>query len=135
MREPDPDRPEARISEAEWTVMEVLWARGPQLAQDVVRVLQEDRPWEDQTIRTLLRRLVKKGAVDTTREGKAFRYRAAVERDDCVRDAGRSLLRRLARGSASPLLATFVEEAELTRDEIADLRRLLDEKSKDEDAS
>lgn len=109
--------------------MEVLWADGAQLAQEVVAALRRQRSWEDRTIRTLLRRLVKKGAVSTSAEGKAYRYAASVEREACVRDAGRSLLRRLAPGSVSPLLATFVREAPLSAADIAELRRLLDEKA------
>src|SRR5688500_12646541 len=117
-----------RISEAEWQVMDVLWrSDAPLTAGDVVEALTgAGSDWEPATIKTMLNRLVKKGALRFKAEGKRYLYTPAVTRQACVRSAGRSFLDRVFGGAAAPLIAHFVEDAELSKDEIAELRRLLD---------
>jgi BlaI family transcriptional regulator, penicillinase repressor len=120
-----------RISEAEWQVMDVLWQRSPLTANDVCAELA--RPpracdWEAATIKTMLNRLVKKGALRFKADGKRYLYTPAVTRGACVRTEGRSFLDRVFGGAAGPLIAHFVEDAKLSKAEIAQLRRLLDRK-------
>ena len=120
-----------RISEAEWQVMDVLWSSGgaPLAAGDVVDALAKTgSDWEPATIKTMLNRLVKKGALRFKAEGKRYLYTPAVTREACVRSEGRSFLDRVFGGAAGPLIAHFVEDAKLSADEIAELRRLLDRK-------
>ena len=119
-----------RISEAEWHVMDVLWTRSPQTANEIVEQLARQTDWEPATIKTMLNRLVKKGALKFKAEGKRYLYAPAVTRDACVRTEGRSFLDRVFGGAAGPLIAHFVEDANLSRDEIAELRRLLDRKGR-----
>ena len=67
-----------RIADSEWRVMQVLWDRGPQTANDVVSALSGEVNWKPRTVKTLISRLVKKGAVKVTEEGYRYRYSAAV---------------------------------------------------------
>ena len=119
-----------RISEAEWQVMDVLWSRSPLTASDVVDAIAGKSDWEPATIKTMLNRLVKKGALKFKSEGKRYLYAPAVSRDACVRTEGRSFLDRVFGGAAGPLIAHFVEDARLSKDEIEQLRRLLDRKGR-----
>lgn len=119
-----------RISEAEWVVMDVLWARSPLAASDVVDALAGRCEWEAATIKTMLNRLVKKGALRFKTEGKRYWYAPAVTREACVRTAGRTFLDRVFGGAAAPMIAHFVEDAKLSKDEIAQLRRLLERKAR-----
>ena len=119
-----------RISEAEWTVMEVVWRRHPISALEVVQELVHARDWQDQTIRTMMRRLVAKKALTYRAEGKVFYYEPAVTRDQCVRVASQSFLRRVLGGAVQPLLVQLVQEAKLSPAEIAELKRILREKEK-----
>jgi BlaI family transcriptional regulator, penicillinase repressor len=119
-----------RISEAEWQVMDVLWQRSPQTANEVVEALARRVDWEPATIKTMLNRLVKKGALKFKTEGKRYLYAPAVTRDACVRTEGRSFLDRVFGGAAGPLIAHFVEDANLSKDEITELRRMLDRKGR-----
>src|SRR5215217_7092197 len=105
-----------RISEAEWQVMDVLWQRSPQTANEVVAALARGE-WEPATIKTMLTRLVKKGALKFKTDGKRYLYVRAVTRDACVRTEGRSFLDRVFGGAAGPLIAHFVEDAKLSKDE------------------
>jgi len=128
-----------QISDAEWEVMKVVWDHGPLAAGDVVRRLAElpadhpGRKWRPRTVKTLLSRLVRKGAVATREEetpgpeggGRRFLYRAQAARDQVVRQESRSFLARVFNGSVAPALLHFLEDAQLTRDEIEQLRQTL----------
>src|ERR1700761_5319364 len=107
-----------RISEAEWVVMEVLWQqRSPLTALEVVQQLKDCPQWQDQTIRTMLRRLIRKKAVAYKAEGKTFYYSPAVSREQCVRVESRSFLQRVFGGAVQPLLVQLVQESELSPEE------------------
>ncbi|MEM7307425.1 MAG: BlaI/MecI/CopY family transcriptional regulator [Planctomycetota bacterium] len=115
-----------RISDAEWAVMATIWDQHPRTAAEVAAALA-DRAWSVRTVKTLLGRLVKKGVLGFEVDGKRYLYRPRVERDAYVQAESRSFLARHG-GAASPLLAHFVREGALSADELAELRRLLDEK-------
>jgi len=118
------------ISDAEWEVMHVLWERSTATAQDVHAALDRGRQWSPRTVKTLLSRLVKKGALRFEVEGKRYLYRPRVSREQCVRAESRSFADRVLGGSASPLIATFLRESKLSPREIDELRALLDEKAR-----
>lgn len=117
-----------RISEAEWLVMKVLWEHSPRTANEVAEVLDGQTDWKPKTIKTLLSRLVQKKALGFERAGKAYRYRPLVSEEACARLRRRTLLRRVYDGALTPMLAAFIEDEDLTPEEIAELRRLLDRK-------
>ena len=119
------------ISEAEWLIMEVLWNTGrPVTALEVVQELSGRKAWQDQTIRTMLRRLIRKKAVRYKADGKIYYYSAAVTREQCVRGESRSFLERVFGGAVQPLLVQLMQESRLSADEIAELRRILRQKEK-----
>src|SRR5262245_51437373 len=117
-----------RISDAEWQVMQVLWTDAPLTANQIVQLLAPDSGWNPRTIKTMLNRLVNKGALKFDTEGKRYLYRPAVSRDACVRGESRSFLQRVFGGKLGPMLAHFVEDERLTKAEIEKLKRLLDSK-------
>jgi len=119
-----------KISEAEWRVMKVLWAKSPLTANEVVDALSAATRWSDKTIKTLINRLTKKGALGFKRQGRMYLYHPRVEEADCARAEGRSFLRRVYGGALTPMLAAFLEEQSLSRSEIAELKRILDDKGR-----
>lgn len=121
-----PEQPE-RISEAEHAVMEVLWERAPQSAQDVCAKVAESRGWSLPTVKTLLSRLVTKQALSTQRDGKRFLYSPAMARSDYVGTESRRLVDRLFGGRAAPLFAHLAESESLSDSDIAEIEALLKE--------
>jgi BlaI family penicillinase repressor len=119
-----------RISDAEWSVMSVLWDRHPLTANDVVAALADKTGWSAATIKTMLNRLVRKRALKFKRDGKRYHYVPAVSRSLCIRNETRGLTDRLFGGATAAMLAHFVEDARLSRDEIDQLRQLLDRKER-----
>ena len=117
-----------RISDAEWVVMAVLWEQSPRTAGEVVEALAGRESWSAATIKTMLNRLVRKRALKFKADGKRYLYSPAVSRQACVRSETRGLVDRLFGGATGALLAHFVEDARLSREEIDELRRMLDRK-------
>jgi BlaI family penicillinase repressor len=118
-----------RISDAEWDVMEPIWEAGACTAADVIRRLRATHDWNHSTIRTLLARLVEKGALAYDVDGPRYIYRAAVSRQQCVRAEGRSFLAKAFGGDVAALVAHFVAESPLDRKQIQQLRRVLARKN------
>jgi BlaI family transcriptional regulator, penicillinase repressor len=116
-----------RISEAEHAVMEVLWADAPLDATNVADRLATAQGWTLATVKTLLGRLVSKGALATEADGRKFLYRPAIAREDYVAGEGRRLVDRLFGGKLSPLIAQFAEREQLTPQDIAEIEALLKE--------
>lgn len=121
-----------QITEAESIVMDVLWARHPQAADEVVAALAEREQWQEPTIKTLLNRLLKKGAIRAEKAGRRYLYSPVLRREDWVLGESQGLLERLFDGRVAPLVAHFSQQRKLSRDDIAELRRLLEEIDDDE---
>ena len=115
-----------QISEAESVVMDVLWQRSPLSAEDVVASLSGRQDWQEATIKTLLNRLLKKGAIAAEKDGRRYLYAPVLQRDAWVQGESESLLERMFGGRVAPLVAHFSEQRKLSRKDIAELRKLLD---------
>jgi predicted transcriptional regulator len=116
-----------RISEAEHAVMEALWDESPLAASDVCDRVCERREWSIPTVKTLLSRLVAKGAVATEPDGRRFLYTPLIERADYVGSESRRLVDRLFGGRAAPLFAHLAEAEALTDEDLAEIEALLKE--------
>ena len=119
-----------KISDSEWLIMDVLWRRHPATAAEIAQELSPRTQWHDQTVRTMLRRLIDKKAVKFRAEGKTYYYEPAVTRERCVHLESRSFLERVFGGSAKPLLIHMMQDADLSQDDIAELKRLLAKRGK-----
>lgn len=123
--------PAPDISESEWSVMEALWESSPQTASEVTRTLKPTMQWAENTVRTLLTRLVEKGALKTGENSSGTRiYLPAVKREACVRAESDSFLQRVFQGAAKPLLVHFAQNSKLTAEEVKELKKLLDQSLK-----
>src|SRR5687767_13236380 len=107
------------ISDSEWAVMEVLWKDCPQTASELTKALRPSMHWAENTVRTLLTRLVEKGAVKTGENPSGTRiFSPAVKREACVGAESESFMQRVFRGAAKPLLVHFAQNAQLTPEEV-----------------
>ena len=116
------------IAESEWSVMEALWESSPQTASEVTKTLRPTMNWAENTVRTLLMRLVEKGALKTAENASGTRtFLPAVKREDCVRAESESFMQRIFGGAAKPLLVHFAQNSKLTAEEVKELKKLLDQ--------
>jgi predicted transcriptional regulator len=121
-----------QISEAESIVMDVLWRQQPLAAEDVVAALAESQQWQEPTIKTLLNRLLKKGAIKASKDGRRYLYTPVLQRQAWMLGESQGLLERLFDGRVAPLVAHFSEHRKLSRKDIAELRKLLEELEDDD---
>jgi BlaI family penicillinase repressor len=119
-----------RITQAEWQVMAVVWERAPVPASEVAERLHENQQWSLATVRTLLRRLVEKGALAQRAEGKRFIYTPLVTMEACVRQETESFWDRVLGRAPSAALIHLVQRADLSKEDIQELRRILRKKEK-----
>ena len=123
---------EEKITEAELEVMEVLWqAEGPMPIADVRGALEQSHSWDGSTVKTLLRRLCEKKAVEAEKR-EVFYYRPLLSRREYQIWSTRSLIDKVYLGSARSLVAALVEHDQLTGADIAELRALLDALDREE---
>ncbi|MEX0914911.1 MAG: BlaI/MecI/CopY family transcriptional regulator [Wenzhouxiangellaceae bacterium] len=115
-----------QISKAESQVMQFLWERHPATASDVFAALGSVNDWSEATVKTLLNRLKKKGAVATEPDGKRFLYRPAIERDAWVLEESSHMLNRLFDGRLAPLVSHFSNHGKLSREDLDELRDLIE---------
>jgi BlaI family transcriptional regulator, penicillinase repressor len=115
------------ISEAESAVMEVLWRTSPISTEDVVAALKNRQDWQEATIKTLLNRLLNKGAISAQRDGRRYLYSPVLQRDQWLAIESRGLLDRLFGGRVAPLVAHFSKQRKLTKKDLGELKRLIEE--------
>jgi BlaI family penicillinase repressor len=120
-----------QISEAESVVMEVLWERSPIGAEEVVAALADAQQWQEATIKTLLNRLLNKGAIRAEKDGRRYLYSPLLKREDWLTRESKGLLDRLFGGRVAPLVAHFSEHRKLSRKDIAELKKLIEDLEND----
>lgn len=107
--------------------MQELWERSPQGADEIAATLGPRQGWQLATVKTLLNRLLQKGALTAERDGRRFLYAPAVPKDAWVADASLSVIDRLFGGRLAPLVAQFASERKLKPEDVAALKALLKE--------
>ena len=113
--------------------MESLWKRAPQTASEVAKALRKPTGWALNTVRTLLTRLVEKGALAVAENAAGVReFSPSVEREACVRAESAQFLDRVFQGAAKPLLMHFAANSKLSPDDLRELKRLFDQSLKNQ---
>lgn len=108
--------------------MEALWESSPQTASELTKTLRPTMNWAENTVRTLLTRLMDKGALKTAENASGTRtYLPAVKRESCVLAEGVSFMQRIFGGAAKPLLVHFAQNSKLTAEEVRELKKILDQ--------
>jgi BlaI family penicillinase repressor len=120
------DRPDAvKLGESETELMALLWAESPLGAAELAERARKQRGWSLTTVKTMLARLVEKGAVKARADGRRFLYSPAIARGEVAgAEAGR-LVDRLFGGRVSPLVAHLAERRDLSADDLAELERIV----------
>jgi len=107
--------------------MEVLWRTSPIATEGVVAALSRSSDWQEPTVKTLLNRLLKKGAISAAKDGRRYLYSPVLKREQWLSVESSGLLDRLFGGRVAPLVAHFSKQRKLTKKDIAELKRLISE--------
>ena len=119
------DNPKADISNAEFEVLDVLWDDYPATSSDIVKRLNQKKPWHDKTVKTLLGRLVKKGVVDFDKAQRQYLYRPLIAREDYTKKEATSFVSRIFKGKVAPLVAGFANQNSLSQQDVDELKALI----------
>lgn len=106
--------------------MEALWERGPLTSDGVVEAVSGRQDWAPGTVKTLITRLLHKGAIEGRREAGGYRYHPLLSRERYVGDESQSLVDRLFGGAVAPMVAHLAEQRPLTAEDIAGLKKLIE---------
>ncbi|MVX65341.1 CopY/TcrY family copper transport repressor [Clostridium chromiireducens] len=117
-----------KISEAEWEVMKLLWKKNSLTSEKIIASLSEYNDWSDQTIKTFITRLIKKGAIGYEKTGRVYNYYPLVSEDECVKSENEFFLKKVYNGALNMLFTKFLEEENLSINEIEELENILKDK-------
>lgn len=121
---------QVKLTASEWNVLGCLWERGPRTVMQIVSELEETVGWHRSTTITTLHRMEDKGLVRCERVGRGRVYTPLVDREQAAVAETRSFLDRVYRGSVGMMMSAMARRQELTGDEIAELRSILDQAEK-----
>jgi BlaI family penicillinase repressor len=119
------------ISEAEWKIMRLLWRKSPQGAYDLIQQLSPGEEWHPSTVKTMLSRLHKKKAIGVKKYKNLYLYEPLVSEDECIQAESQSFLDRIFDGSVKPLLVHFAKRRKLSKQDLDELRKILEGKDKE----
>lgn len=116
------------ITPAEWQVMRIIWTLGHSTSSQIIDILQQKVDWKPATIKTLLRRLVEKGALKTTKQGRAFIYTPLIKEQITMNEAADQLFSSICEMHLGSTLDHVIESATLSKNDIKRLQDLLSKK-------
>ncbi|MDE6259741.1 MAG: BlaI/MecI/CopY family transcriptional regulator [Oscillospiraceae bacterium] len=116
-----------KLNASEWNVLNCLWENHPRTVMQLVADLEESVGWAKSTTITTLRRMEEKGLVRVEQAGRGKSYTPAVEREQAMIDETHSFLDRVYQGSVGLMMSAMAKRQELSADEVAELRAILDQ--------
>ncbi|NQV31378.1 MAG: BlaI/MecI/CopY family transcriptional regulator [Phycisphaeraceae bacterium] len=119
-----------KLTDTEWQIMNCLWERYPATARGISERLPKEVKWAYTTIRTLLSRLVDKGAVREYKQGITSQYEPVLKQEDAQRSAFKTLLNQAFDGAFGPMLHFLVNDQSLTDTQRQALAEALEAQSK-----
>jgi len=118
----------SKISDAEWHVMKVIWKNPYCTASEVIKALEGYKEWKPKTVKTLIRRLVEKQVLGYEVSGREYKYYSLINEQECIKSESNSFLQRIYRGSIKALLLNYIEDNNLSKEDIEELSNLLKER-------
>lgn len=117
-----------QISEAEYEVMKIVWKYAPVSTNEITEKLLQTTSWSPKTIQTLIKRLVKKGALTYEKQSRMFVYTPAVKEKEYVGQESNSFLKRYYDGDITAMVSAYIENDKLSESELDTLRSLISKK-------
>lgn len=114
-----------KISAAESVVMQVLWRDAPQTADQIIDQVAKPQGWTMRTVKTLISRLLAKGAISAQPDGRRYLYSPVLTRDAYVTAESDGFVERVFDGRLAPMVLHFAERQKLDEADLDDIRNLL----------
>lgn len=120
-----------QITNAEWEVMRVIWAQGEVTSKVIVEVLENKRGWKEATTKTLIGRLVKKGALTTKQSGRKYIYQATIKEERLVNETLAAFFHNICSRDIGQTINVLIEKAMLSHDDIKEIKKTVSNKEKE----
>ena len=121
-----------RISDSEWLVLRCLWKKSPLEIKEIQGMLQEETGWTGNMVRSLVVRLLDKGAIGAETQDRYFRYYPIAAEEECIRQETRSFVDRVFEGSVSKLFAAFAGSGKLSEKDRREIEAMLKKMDEEE---
>ena len=121
---------ESTISDSEWEAMRIIWTLEPVSSTKIIEELQAKKDWSESTIKTLLRRLVKKNLLSTKKEGRRFVYTAKVNQTQVMAEAAQELLNCMCDMHKGEVLLQLLTDSPISKSDLAKMQQVISEKEK-----
>lgn len=115
-----------KISDTEWKVMKIIWSKPYITANEVVDMLDDVVEWKPKTVKTLLNRLLNKGAINFEKDGREYKYYPLLSEEECIKEENKNFLSRVYDGAFKNMIVNFIEDQNLTKDDIEELKKILE---------
>lgn len=113
------------MTPAEWEVMRIIWTKGSLGSSEVIAAIQAKREWTESTVKTLLRRLVKKGMLATEADGRKFIYVAQIDEKTAMNETTTDLFDHLCAMKKGAVINNLIAHTELSQDDIRSMQAML----------
>jgi len=123
----------SEITHTELELLKVLWQQSPLTANEIIDQLNKQKPWHEKTVKTLLNRLVKKAAISFEKDKRKYLYFPLLEQEPYQIKESESLITRMFSGRVSPLVAGFAKKNNLEKQDIEELKALIQQWEQDHD--
>ncbi len=121
------------ISESEQQLLDILWKQNPLTVGQLIERVQVHTDWHANTIKTMLTRLTKKGAITRAKDGGRYFYSPGITREDIVLEETEGFLARFFDGKLAPLVAHFASKKEMSKEDLAEIESVLAALKKNDD--
>ncbi len=121
-----------KLSDNEWKIMNSLWKSSPATAREIIEQIPGQVDWAYTTVKTMLSRLLAKGAVSEHKRGNTSFYEPLIAQDQAHKNAFTNLIDRVLDGAVEPLMHFLIEEKMLSKKEREELIRILKEEDQGE---
>ncbi len=119
---------ELKFGRIQLRIMQVLWKKKRATAREITEALNELEPIAHSTVQTLIRTLEQKGAITHDVDNRTFIFYTLVKNEKVIKHAMQDFIDRLFAGSAETMVSYLVKNQYITREELKDIARLLNEK-------
>lgn len=120
------DQTKPELTEAEWTIMKVVWENEPCAAGTVQEALKKSKDWAYSTVKTTMDRMTAKGLLEITKIRNLQLFSSMISQADAKKGEFRKMLKRAFDGALTPMMQFLIEEEDLSKDELTELRKLVD---------
>ena len=116
------------LSENEWYIMQVLWEKSSASLRELCDALSESKGWTKHAISSFLKRMLEKGAISVDESGKVKNYIPLWNKEETILEETQSIMERVYKGDLLLMVSNAVKEQKLTKEEIEELKNMLDRK-------